>query len=146
MRRACLGASLVVLVAALGLAGALKVWKPHPLAGEVMQSARVSPGHWEWLTASVRVLGCFELAFALALLVPRLRRLALAGATSLWLGFLAWDTLRWAAGGPAACGCFGEWELVVTWSGVVLKHAILLACLLCAARGGVPWGLRRVGA
>lgn len=73
-----------------------------------------------------RALGCVEIAAAVLLLVPPARLWALALATLLTLGFVAYLALAWRIAPEAPCGCMGGRAVGISWRSLA-RAGVLLA-------------------
>lgn len=77
-----------------------------------------------------RGLGCVEIAAVVLLLLPPARQWALALATLLTLGFVAYLVLAWRIAPEAPCGCMGGRAVGISWRS--LTRAVVLLALSAA--------------
>lgn len=90
-------------------------------------------------------LGCIEIAFALLLLLPPARTLALGGAALLALGFVGYLILAWRIAPEAPCACMGVRPTRISWRSLA-RAGVLLALSVASWLAGAFWGAALVAA
>jgi uncharacterized membrane protein YphA (DoxX/SURF4 family) len=125
----------LLLAGVFGYAGIEKILEPGAFADSIaayrlLPDALVNP--------VALVLPVVEVALALALFVPKLRKTAAGGIGVLLLIFMAGLAQAWARGIVLNCGCFGGDSTATATSGAMAWAVVRDAGLLGAARMGDP--------
>lgn len=125
-----------ILAAVFLLAGLAKVRAHDSFTLAIWQFNLTS---WEVAVAVAAVLPWIEIALGIALLVCRLRRMALGAAFLLLAGFTGALVWAWSQGLGIDCGCFGgagSGEGQGTLLGPILRNILLMGCSVVSLVAG----------